>query len=286
MRPLSPAGQQAVNDLAQKHGFSTDAVAHMLDAIAAGNGSMAQFNHPEFAGSGQWMSGGMLMLSDMFNNVLKGRVDALCYDLSNLLANDPNLLAPASFQSQSQSGGYQQQGGGGFQQQSSGGFQQQGGNSLFANSGAWWPGDLGQPSSSGAQNDVRYAVFPQSRRLAIEQNGQVTVYDTLDHQIGGVSQQQSGFGGAPSFTSQYGLVNVGTLPIVSGQPQPGYAAPQPTWAPAPAAPVYNEPAPVTPPPAASDDIFATIERLAGLRDKGILSDEEFAQKKAELLKRL
>jgi hypothetical protein len=38
---------------------------------------MAQFNHPEFAGSGQWMQGGMLMLGDMFNHALKGRVDAL-----------------------------------------------------------------------------------------------------------------------------------------------------------------------------------------------------------------
>jgi Short C-terminal domain len=34
------------------------------------------------------------------------------------------------------------------------------------------------------------------------------------------------------------------------------------------------------------DVFATIEKLAELRDKGILSEQEFATKKAELLARL
>ena len=34
------------------------------------------------------------------------------------------------------------------------------------------------------------------------------------------------------------------------------------------------------------DIFAAIESLAGLHQRGILTDEEFATKKAELLGRL
>ena len=36
----------------------------------------------------------------------------------------------------------------------------------------------------------------------------------------------------------------------------------------------------------TDDILATIEKLASLKDKGILSEEEFASKKAELMARL
>ena len=51
--------------------------------------------------------------------------------------------------------------------------------------------------------------------------------------------------------------------------------------------------PAAVPPPASDraaapatDIVATLERLAELRHKGILSEEEFATKKAELLRRL
>jgi hypothetical protein len=33
-------------------------------------------------------------------------------------------------------------------------------------------------------------------------------------------------------------------------------------------------------------VFATLERLADLRAKGVLSDEEFAAKKNELLSRI
>jgi hypothetical protein len=97
----------------------------------------------------------------------------------------------------------------------------------------------------------------------------VTVYDTLDHQIGGVSQQQS-YGASVSFTSQYGLVRLEDLPVVSGKP--------PAAAPASA--------PSTSPGATSGDVYQAIERLADLRQKGILSEEEFAQKKAELLSRI
>lgn len=130
MRPLSPAGQQAIHDLAQRHGFSPAAVHCMLEAVIHGNGSMAQFNHPEFGGSGQWMSGGMTMVSDMFNHALKSRVDGLCSELSNLIAQQPGLIQSGSFQSQSQSGGHGQQQasyGGGQQQNSGGGQQQQNG---------------------------------------------------------------------------------------------------------------------------------------------------------------
>ena len=40
------------------------------------------------------------------------------------------------------------------------------------------------------------------------------------------------------------------------------------------------------PSAAEFDIFAAIEKLADLHGKGVLSDEEFTSKKAELLARL
>ncbi len=54
--------------------------------------------------------------------------------------------------------------------------------------GEWWPGGLGRPSSTGAQNGMRYAYFPESRRLAIEEGSGVVVYDTGEHAISGVSQ--------------------------------------------------------------------------------------------------
>ncbi len=43
---------------------------------------------------------------------------------------------------------------------------------------AWWPNDLGEPSTSGAQNGGRYAFFPDARRLLIEDDGKLTTYDT------------------------------------------------------------------------------------------------------------
>ncbi|RZL47636.1 MAG: hypothetical protein EOP71_06065 [Variovorax sp.] len=76
----------------------------------------------------------------------------------------------------------------------------------------WWPEGLSNPSSSGSQNDLHYAFFPDQHRLAIQQNGKVTQYDTGDHQISGVSQQQSGSNnGSPSFTSQNGTVDLASL---------------------------------------------------------------------------
>jgi hypothetical protein len=33
----------------------------------------------------------------------------------------------------------------------------------------WRPDDLGQPSTSGSQNGIRYAFFPEKHRLLIEQ---------------------------------------------------------------------------------------------------------------------
>jgi len=283
MRPLSPTGQQAINDLAQRYSFSQDAVLAMLEAVIAGHGGMAQFNHPEFGGSGQWMRGGMIMLSDMFNNYLKGRVDGLCNDLAVLVTNQPDWIGGGSFQSQNQGGGFgQQQQGGYSSQQQQNGLGPTGPASLFVppaqgTAGNWWGTDLNWPTSTGSQNNVRYAYFAQARRLAIEIGGQVTIYDTLDHQIGGFSQQQS-VGGSLTFTSQYGLVEVTRLPIVSVDG----AAPPPTVSPAGSA----SPIPATPLSGGEGDVFALIERLADLHAKGILSAEEFATKKTELLSRL
>jgi hypothetical protein len=61
--------------------------------------------------------------------------------------------------------------------------------------------------------------------------------------------------------------------------------------PEPPRPELSRPEPPRPEPPRTEaapeaDIFAKIERLADLRQKGILSEEEFAAKKTELLARL
>ena len=271
MQQLTPEGRRVVEGLAQRHGFSPDAVTQMFFAVLAGNGTMAQFDHPEFAGSGQWMQGGMIMLGDMFNNMLKGRVDALCNEIAGILASQPGLLQTGSFQSQSQSGGSAQAQRAGVHP---------GRSSLFVPDpeANWWPAELGMPSATGSQNQMSYAYFANARRLAVKTApGQVWVYDTQDHQIGGFSQQQ-GSGGSILFTSQYGTVNLASLPVISinGQP-PQWPQQPPAVAPAPAG---------GQPSGTGSDIFAAIGRLGELHEKGVLSDQEFAEKKAELLSRI
>jgi hypothetical protein len=69
----------------------------------------------------------------------------------------------------------------------------------------WWPDELGYSSASGSQNGIRYAFFPDKQRLLIEENGELRTYDSGDHRISGVSQQQS-HGHLLAFTSQSGVV--------------------------------------------------------------------------------
>ncbi len=210
MQQLSPEGQRLVAELASRSGFSADAVAHMLIAVYQGNGTMAQFSHPEFGGGGQWMQGGMIMLGDMFNQGLKSRVDALCNEISGVLSRDSGFRGPGSFQSQSQ-------GGGAGQTQTAGGAFGRSSLWLPDPSARWWPPELGEPSATGAQNLVKYAYFAQLRRLAVDAGGECWVYDTQDHQIGGFSQQQGG-GSSITFSSQYGVVDLASLPVVSRGP--------------------------------------------------------------------
>jgi hypothetical protein len=164
-----------IADIAQRHGFSTEAARAVADALRHGNGTMAQFNHPELGGMGQWVAGGMLMIGDMFNNDLKARVGALCRDL----AAAPGPVPAAGEQEPGQTRN-------------------------------WWPDDLGAPSATGAQNDMRYACFPDQRRLAVMQGGRVRVFDTGEHRIGGFSQQQSGTQ-VLTFSSQMGTVRLEDL---------------------------------------------------------------------------
>ena len=265
MHRLTDQGQRIINDLAQRYGVSSDAVMCMLNAVMEGNGTMAQFNHPDFGGAGQWMQGGMTMVGDMFNYALKSKVEGLCAELSNIIANQqPQLFLPMTSQSQSQ-GGQQQ-----------GNYDQV---SLFVSDGGgqgnWWPAELGIAASTGAQNNIRYAYFPSTCCLALEINGHVTIYDTQDHQISGVSQQQ-GMDATLTFTSQYGLVRVDNLPVISID---GVAPQTPAEAELYGSDMTLEGTP-------EGDVFSKIEQLAELRKKDIITEDEFAAKKAELLKKI
>jgi hypothetical protein len=299
---LTEDGRKALAEIASRRGVSPDAVEHVAMALMAGQGTQAQFNHPDLGGMGQWSLGGMTMVGDMFNNSLKAQVDAICSDVAQLMRQSDLLHAPSQSSSQSQSQGDAV--------------------SLFVGAGSggdWWPAGLGHAASTGAQNQMRYAWFPGTARLAIDAgDGMVRVFDTADHRIGCFSQQQSG-DQSLSFTSQYGLVKLADLREVDLE-QPGDAgtrsvneksapalsdalikaatgshAAEPSRAevePAPSGSQQMQPEahPADTPPASApveeSDIFAKIERLAALHAKGILSDQEYQSKKAELLARI
>ncbi len=276
MRNLTPEGEKILNEIAHRHGLSVEAVKTLLEATANSGGGMAQFAHPELGGAGQWLRGGMTMIGDMFNSPLKAKVDAVCTELSSLLSTQSLGASKASFQAQSQNGDAL-----GGELNHSGLFTSEPGDS----SGNWWPAGLGDPAAAGAQNSVRYAYFPEQRRIAIEKAGQIEVLDTLDHFIQGFGQQQSG-DASISFTSQHGLVPIESLPRVlhasarterktGEQVQMGAAVAQPDS-------THSDPAPAP----SSDVIFAALERLAQLKEKGVLTAEEFNDKKADLLKRI
>ncbi len=287
-------GERLVNDVANRYGASHEAVSLMLDSILRGNGTMAQFNIYELGGCGQWMRGGMTMVGDLFNHQLKSKVDGICGELSFALVDQNMQVVPTPPPRKPGSAGQ-----------------------VSTNWGQWWPSELGSPNTSGSQNQYRYAYFAGMRRLAITDGQNVTVYDTLDHSIGGVSQQQGGTVGV-GFTSQYGNVDLRTLPLVSGiavgetlQPPLPVQAPvvEPEPVQALATSTYTTPiddaleVPKLQPMLASpsqgsenvgsgrsansvEDIFLMIERLAKLRDGGALTEDEFVVKKTELLARL
>lgn len=226
----------------------------MLDAIERGHGGMAQFDHPEFGGPGQWMRGGMTMVGRMFDDGLKCRVAALCEDLARLLQQRPLLsdVDPAREHPNAAAG---------------------------PETGEWWISSLGRPDATGAQNDMRYAYFSTPRRLAIQIHGHVTIYDTLDHQIFGVSQQQAD-GSTLRFTSQHGPVALESLPIVAGDIGDGKKVEKPDQVEHGRS---SKPTPVDETAGKEEDLLKTIERLAALRAKGALTEAEFTAKKRELL---
>ena len=191
MDQITQQGQAALAKLASRHQVSEDAAASLLKAVQAGHGTAAQFNISELGGMGQWSQGGMTQVGDMFNDGLKQKVAALCADLAGLL--DDREMFGAGNQPKDHNPD---------------------GASKPNRGGNWWPDDLGRPSSTGSQNDMHYALFADAHRLAVQQGGKVTVYDSGDHRITGFAQAQSSGGGGSqtlAFSSQHGTIGTDQL---------------------------------------------------------------------------
>ena len=100
------------------------------------------------------------------------------------------------------------------------------------------------------------------------------MYDTSGYDIGGFGKQQSG-DASLTFTSPRGIVRVDRLPrVTSAKPAQEARGSEGTQS--------------APTPAGGDtgSIVALIGQLGQLKEKGLLTEQEFAAKKGELLKRL
>jgi hypothetical protein len=83
-----------------------------------------------------------------------------------------------------------------------------------------WPSELGIASTSGGSAEMRYAYFPQNRRLAVEWRGVLTIYDTAEYQFRGMLEGHSAEAVGISILTQRGRIPLSDLAPVS-IPAPG-----------------------------------------------------------------
>jgi len=288
MKSLTKEGQQVLKEIADQYGLQLQSVETMAEAVVKGNGTMAQFNIPELGGNGQWMKGGMTMVGDMFNNSLKSKVDKLCAQLADLVSTR------VIFERSTESAGSIQSG----------------------SSNSSWPSVFGAPTSSGSQNNFKYAYFGPVRRLVIEEDGKRSIYDTKHHQISGISQQQ-GSNKSYQFTSQDGPVDLANLSLISEPGEQKQDTPEiaydvthaygansavkdgaadfaviSEWEEKQATSEIEDvtqaysSGSIVSDKSPEDIIISTIEKLNILFEKGQITEEEFKSKKQELLARL
>jgi len=65
---------------------------------------------------------------------------------------------------------------------------------------------------------MRYAYFPQKRRLAVEWHGVLTIYDTAEYQFRGMLQAHTAEAVGISILTQRGRVRLADLATVSAPP--------------------------------------------------------------------
>lgn len=136
----------------------------------------------------------------------------------------------------------------------------------------------------GAQIDGKQAVVALTDRRLIASYGVMARSYTIDYSA--INQIQTGLtkveieGSGVNLELKAVMRSEALVPALNERRQGGHHA----------APVASTPpaatTPVQPPASAGDDPVALLARLGQLRDAGVLTDEEFASKKAEILGRM
>lgn len=186
-----------IPSIAERYHISVDAARQVERALRATGGRQAQFDHADLGGMGQWAPG-MVQVGRMGDHQLKHRVAGLCAEIAAIVCGSDTAGAGA--------------------------FAREPGTPPAASrvdmaaGESWWPADYGTPAASGRQQGLRYAYFPVRRCLLVENGARIDCYETGDHQIVGVSQQQS-HTSTLAFTSQLGEIKLDQLrcrPVKNG----------------------------------------------------------------------
>jgi hypothetical protein len=166
---LFAMAEDVIPSIAERYHVSIDAAREVERALRATGGRQAQFSHPELGGTGQWMPG-MLMIHAAADRQLRTRVEGLLDEVAAVvrgsdtaapaaLARDPD--APPALSRVDLPAGE-----------------------------SWWPAPYGHPAAQGCQSGIRYAWFPGRCCVLVQVGSRIDCYDTAEHQVRGVGQQQ------------------------------------------------------------------------------------------------
>ena len=200
MRPLTSAGENAVQNLAQRYGVSVDAVRTLLSAVAAGGGSMAQFYH---AGSRRWRP-----VDARRHDHGRGHVQqrAAGHGQRTLLGALVAAQQPAGLCARSA-------------ELELGGF--------MASGNDWWPSELGQPELERRTERRALRLLPERatpRHLAQRPDHRLRHARPQHRRRAAAAGRHSG---SLSFSSQFGTFTVESLPTVVGGAQAPERATEP-----------------------------------------------------------
>lgn len=164
-------------DIAARHNLSPAAVEALAQALSRGGGMEAQFNHPDLGGKGHWIPGD-IAIEDANNRVLKNRISRVCEELA---ARYRTVSVPAVTTRQSR----------------------------------WWDAAYGRADLSGEIAGVRYAFFRATRRLLVQREDTIQIYDTGDHTLIALLTDSSEAAESLVFETEGGSVQVRDLSPVS-----------------------------------------------------------------------
>jgi hypothetical protein len=184
--------KDVIPEIAARYLVPEEKVREIYRQLQANDATQCQFTCDDLGGPVQWQPG-MVMTSRWDDHALRARVDGLCSELCAIVRGS-DTAAPAALKRDPATPPAISR-------------------VDLAAGESWWPAMLGHPSSSGSQNGVRYAYFPDKHRLLLQHGARIDAYDTGEYHLTGVAQQQ-GHSRTITFSTAEGPIPVEHLKCV------------------------------------------------------------------------